>query len=233
MKAIETTYAGRRFRSRLEARWAVTFDGLGWGWEYEVEGYATSQGPYLPDFVVTGPLADATPVLVEVKGSIDRLDLGLIQVVAIETRTPVLILGPHPKLTSTGYLHWVAYPPQYGGGWQQVMLLLAGQNVLIYPIGPRCNLAQARKADSGILGTETPIVNMGGTVRLAYMNGAGSRFEHGENPRSQPHREDPWAPAFTATARQARMEPSSPVEVERARQLAALQQLIDSESEAS
>ena len=28
-KAIETRYAGHRFRSRLEARWAVFFDALG------------------------------------------------------------------------------------------------------------------------------------------------------------------------------------------------------------
>ena len=29
MKAIETEYNGYRFRSRLEARWAVFFDALG------------------------------------------------------------------------------------------------------------------------------------------------------------------------------------------------------------
>lgn len=29
MKAIETRYKGYRFRSRLEARWAVFFDALG------------------------------------------------------------------------------------------------------------------------------------------------------------------------------------------------------------
>lgn len=36
---IETTYAGCRFRSRLEARWAVFFDALGIRWEYEAQGY--------------------------------------------------------------------------------------------------------------------------------------------------------------------------------------------------
>ncbi len=39
IKAIETRYKGYRFRSRLEARWAVYFDTLGWKWEYEKEGY--------------------------------------------------------------------------------------------------------------------------------------------------------------------------------------------------
>src|SRR5687767_5536541 len=47
---IETYYAGHRFRSRLEARWAVFFDHLGIRWEYEPEGFQTSAGPYLPDF---------------------------------------------------------------------------------------------------------------------------------------------------------------------------------------
>jgi len=39
IKAIETQYQGYRFRSRLEARWAVFFDALGVKWEYEPEGY--------------------------------------------------------------------------------------------------------------------------------------------------------------------------------------------------
>lgn len=47
---IETAYAGCRFRSRLEARWAVFFDALGVPWEYEPQGYSLPSGPYLPDF---------------------------------------------------------------------------------------------------------------------------------------------------------------------------------------
>lgn len=50
MRAIETHYAGCRFRSRLEARWAVFFDTLGVEWQYELEGFETDAGPYLPDF---------------------------------------------------------------------------------------------------------------------------------------------------------------------------------------
>jgi hypothetical protein len=50
LKAIETQYRGCRFRSRLEARWAVFFDTLGVQWEYEKEGFETSAGRYLPDF---------------------------------------------------------------------------------------------------------------------------------------------------------------------------------------
>jgi hypothetical protein len=48
--AIETEYAGCRFRSRLEARWAVFFDRLNIRWQYEPEGFETPDGRYLPDF---------------------------------------------------------------------------------------------------------------------------------------------------------------------------------------
>lgn len=50
IQAIETHYKGYRFRSRLEARWAVFFEALGIEWEYEKEGYIVDGKPYLPDF---------------------------------------------------------------------------------------------------------------------------------------------------------------------------------------
>ena len=51
IKAIETVYKGYRFRSRLEARWAVFFDALEIQWEYEPEGFDLGKdGYYLPDF---------------------------------------------------------------------------------------------------------------------------------------------------------------------------------------
>ena len=49
-KAIETIYNGYRFRSRLEARWAVFFDALGVKYEYEKEGFDLDGMWYLPDF---------------------------------------------------------------------------------------------------------------------------------------------------------------------------------------
>lgn len=53
IKPIETYYNGYRFRSRLEARWAVFFDTLGVKYEYEPEGFALPSGRcYLPDFRV-------------------------------------------------------------------------------------------------------------------------------------------------------------------------------------
>lgn len=64
MRAIETSYQGYRFRSRLEARWAVFLDSLGIEYWYEHEGcpLATGRG-YLPDFYLP-----ALGCWIEVKG---------------------------------------------------------------------------------------------------------------------------------------------------------------------
>lgn len=63
IRPIETHYRGYRFRSRLEARWAVFFDAIGLKWEYEIEGYQLSSGWYLPDFFfpTIGDFAEVKP----------------------------------------------------------------------------------------------------------------------------------------------------------------------------
>lgn len=61
MRAIETRYKGRLFRSRLEARYAVLFDALHITWDYEPEGFELPDGTrYLPDFWM--PLAADDPL---------------------------------------------------------------------------------------------------------------------------------------------------------------------------
>jgi hypothetical protein len=50
IRAIETIYRSYRFRSRLEARWAVFFDAAGIGFQYEAEGFNLDGTYYLPDF---------------------------------------------------------------------------------------------------------------------------------------------------------------------------------------
>lgn len=52
MQAIETSYDGRRFRSRAEARWAVFLNALELPYQYEPEGVVLDGTPYLPDFFV-------------------------------------------------------------------------------------------------------------------------------------------------------------------------------------
>lgn len=55
IKAIETSYKGYKFRSRIEARFALLFDVMGIDWDYEPEGFELPSGWYLPDFFVRYP----------------------------------------------------------------------------------------------------------------------------------------------------------------------------------
>lgn len=72
IKPIETVYNGYRFRSRLEARWAVFFDKIGIKYQYEPEGYEVDLGDkvirYLPDFYLPDQNIHA-----EVKPSFEKL----------------------------------------------------------------------------------------------------------------------------------------------------------------
>jgi len=69
-KAIETVYKDFRFRSRLEARWAVFFDYMLIDWKYEVEGFTFGDGScYLPDFYIP-----ALQVFVEIKSHLPTYD---------------------------------------------------------------------------------------------------------------------------------------------------------------
>lgn len=103
---IETHYAGCRFRSRLEARWAVFFDTLGLKWEYEPQGFVVHSGPgYLPDFAVQTP---ACLLFVEVKPSrpeaIDpagvrrweRFAEALMETVSPSQQAACMLIGPIP-----------------------------------------------------------------------------------------------------------------------------------------
>jgi hypothetical protein len=88
MRPIETRYKGYRFRSRLEARWAVFFDALGLTYEYEPEGFVLSNGVwYLPDFRVTSPRGQVTwyevkPITVASDPKFEQLKLDLPENVA-------------------------------------------------------------------------------------------------------------------------------------------------------
>lgn len=79
IKPIETVYNGYRFRSRLEARWAVFFDALGVQYEYEPEGFSKNGLMYLPDFRLkcygtrgNKNLKKSFDLYVEVKGEMDE-----------------------------------------------------------------------------------------------------------------------------------------------------------------
>ena len=109
IKAIETEYHGCKFRSRLEARWAVFFDTVGVKWEYEPEGFDLGDGiRYLPDFLlhgVEGRGADENGDLyVEVKGVLNDDDRIKIDRFSIPCQRPLLVVGSIPKTTR----NWLA-----------------------------------------------------------------------------------------------------------------------------
>lgn len=112
INSIETEYRGYRFRSRLEARWAIFFDVCGVDWEYEQQGYkfddeeGTGKHYYLPDFIlhnVTGRVNG--DLYIEVKGQMNDQDAKKIKSfvkagidkAGLSTKTPVLIVGDVPR----------------------------------------------------------------------------------------------------------------------------------------
>lgn len=109
IRPIETEYKGYRFRSRLEARWAVFFDTGGIEYQYEPEGYETEAGKYLPDFFL--PELD---VHVEVKGQREGYEREVLRIKDfIKWGGPirrVVILSDIPARTDDGGLwHFPAY----------------------------------------------------------------------------------------------------------------------------
>ena len=68
VRAIETHYGGCRFRSRLEARWAVFLDALHIRWEFEPQGYELPSGRYLPDFRISTGMDPVREFWIEIKG---------------------------------------------------------------------------------------------------------------------------------------------------------------------
>jgi hypothetical protein len=112
IEAIETSYAGCRFRSRLEARWAVFFDHLDLRWDYEPQGYLVGEAgrPYLPDFWLPD-----LETWAEVKGETAALDMSLMKDAVgyphglgrsdSYGEISMLILGPVPAPADFAYLH--------------------------------------------------------------------------------------------------------------------------------
>jgi hypothetical protein len=94
MDPIETEYKGYRFRSRLEARWAVFFEHLDVNWRYEPQGYEFDDGTkYLPDFFLP-----EKEIWIEVKGGQPNQDeVNKAKKLCWETDQYVLILVEPPN----------------------------------------------------------------------------------------------------------------------------------------
>jgi hypothetical protein len=111
VKAIETRYAGCRFRSRLEARHAVFMDHLEIDWEFEPQGFHTPAGGYLPDFYL--PLTD---LYVEIKGAYpSERDLAKCQHIP----NLVILVGSIPRTHRD--MTWMEYDQQCLKGWAHLV----------------------------------------------------------------------------------------------------------------
>jgi hypothetical protein len=201
IKAIETRYAGCRFRSRLEARWAVFFDCMGISWQYEPQGFVIAGKPYLPDF-----LLDECGTWVEVKGSENDLDRGLMWAAAeqlpivvprIKAGPPLIILGPIPAPPLTGDWAWKALEshtvptpwPEAGPGVPDWLYPDAWTSRMT---DVRCGFGEyARRRYPCYLypGCETsewlrPVLDLDGDdgASHAYEAARSARFEHGDAP---------------------------------------------------
>lgn len=127
-KPIQTAYHGYRFRSRLEARWAVFFDACRVEWEYEPEGYDLGDGLYyLPDFLLHGVEGRAEGDLyVEVKGKMTEKDANkILRFTGVDPLSMELQVPERPLLVVTkippgdigeitNFCGWNSYHGQYG-----------------------------------------------------------------------------------------------------------------------
>lgn len=207
IKAIETRYKGYRFRSRLEARWAVFFDALGIEYQYEPQGFE-KENPhgeplrYLPDF-----LLPKTGTWVEVKGSDELLKAEaewMEDFLDYSCPLPdftgsggnrqyfkvpgLLILGDIPNPDLWGY-HFHTLIRHHKGLCREFAQFTPG-HIRVFGGPDALNLLSAvvgREMDDEPLWTTVPVfapTKLGfQKVNDSYRAARSARFEHGETPR--------------------------------------------------
>jgi hypothetical protein len=171
IKAIETCYKGYRFRSRLEARWAVFFDALGIAWEYEKEGYDLGEaGWYLPDFFVPYPYQESYPnagYWFEVKGGKPSEDeLAKARALAAHTKHTTYVVWGAPG----EHEHFWAHRGR-GCGWSEGIAFANLPSPAAFSL-----LAVVSRWDHP---GDRPLFDF----HRALVAARSARFEHGESPR--------------------------------------------------
>ena len=116
--ALPTYYGGVKFRSGLEARWAMYFDLINVEWRYEDEGYELPSGRYLPDFwlPVAGMHAEVKP-----DAGFSLLEVTRCLQLSAMTGFPAVLLDGPPRATSfylvTSKKHTNIVGDALGGYW--------------------------------------------------------------------------------------------------------------------
>jgi hypothetical protein len=174
IKAIETSYAGCRFRSRLEARWAVFFDRMNIGWQYEPQGFVINGHPYLPDF----RLGNGT--WIEVKGDDAALDHQQLLAAAQQLPPWCNVVSGEPSLMILGP---IPHPPKFGDlGW--LGFACNGRDLSRHAFGFGYGapwLCGVHNPDASWLTPVTDVAQDFPAARAAYTAARSARFEHGQH----------------------------------------------------
>lgn len=193
IKAIETAYKGYRFRSRLEARWAVFFDACGVRWEYEPEGFALPNGQsYLPDFLLHGVAGrGGGDLYVEVKGKMTESDAKKIHQFSGFSETqrrienPILVVAAIPDGDNIRGIEdfcrewgYNGFPNRKGGPYPFNFETIDGDYFVAHPGVNRDGRFELFGDDSGYTFDRDDKA----TLR-AFRAARQARFEHGESPR--------------------------------------------------
>lgn len=195
IKAIQTVYGGHKFRSRLEARWAVFFDQLGVSYEYEPEGFELPEaGRYLPDFYLP-----TQRYWIEVKGTYPT-DTERRKVALLSEFTQHMAVIFWGKVEVEPFYFYSPMDDRWredtswGGsvycptGWDTRFHLLGYSVWPIWGICDECGLAFI-DSECRAPGIQRPCGHDGdgvnfqdNRVRQAYESAKSARFEHGERP---------------------------------------------------
>lgn len=179
IRPIETVYNGYRFRSRLEARWAVFFDAAGIEYQYEPEGFNIDGVYYLPDFYL--PNDD---VWVEIKGKalsseerekIEKFCAAKCDITKGGSRFRLLrgeipneLIGINENVVGIPAFSYIS-PDEMGNANDKIGLGLAG------------------KLKAGVLLLSCWIPRCSREIMVeALMAARQARFEHGETPQVKP-----------------------------------------------
>lgn len=189
-QVIQTMYSGCRFRSRLEARWAVLLDRLGADWEYEPEGFVLSDGTYyLPDFVVHNvKLFPGDDVWIEVKGEMTQKDADKVNMFAFPDGMLTGLDMPERKIFVVGGI------PHFNSFWdlfEKIEKISESDpfsmmyNLRTVEGNDQPGLLAITREDGGIWfhGSCSPEKISESLTADAYAAALQARFEHGETPR--------------------------------------------------
>ena len=193
VKAIETISNGYRFRSRLEARWAVFFDEAGIPYEYEKEGFIVDGKPYLPDFYLPwfNCYAEIKPNDTEIIESCEET------IIKFSESTPILLCMGEPyndimklydKLIAYDCMFakgctWLDRNKEYlfGCSKQHIIILCKTKDIINFSgssIEGTCNYCLGNFSSSNI-------VSIGYDFKEEKKIARQARFEHGEKPKKK------------------------------------------------